>query len=149
MVSSFTVPCDQPVVVCPNRGPNITVEFNCSVQASVLTWTVPADINSNDDSEVILQVIFSIPDPVTMGIYTASLIEGGQEGDMYYVSSVLSFMTPIDSTNSNKDIVCGVGNDDSSRCSFSIEGICDMNCMLCMNIILYQQVYHPHLSTLQ
>ena len=108
------------MVVCPNT----TVEFNCSVQASVLTWTVPADINSNDNSEVMLNVIYSIPDPVTMGIYTASLIEGRKEGDMYYVSSVLSFMTPIDSTNSNKDIVCAVVNDDSGpSCSFSISGM--------------------------
>ena len=108
------------MVVCPNT----TVEFNCSVQASILTWTVPADINSNDDCKLMLNVIFSIPDPVTMGIYTASLIEGGQIGNMFYVSSVLSFMTPIDSTNSNKEIVCAVtGSDDSDRCSFSISGM--------------------------
>ena len=113
------------MVVCPNT----TVEFNCTVQSSVLTWTVPADINSNDDSKLMLQVIFLIPDPVTMGIYTALLIEGGQEGDMYYVSSVLSFMTPIDSTNSNKDIVCAVGSDDSDRCSFSIAGMPSDKCM--------------------
>ena len=108
------------MVVCPNT----TVEFNCSFQASVLTWTVPADINSNDDSKLMLEVIFSIPDPVTMGIYTASLIEGVKEGNVFYISSVLSFMTPIDSTNSNKDIVCAVGSDDSGpSCSFSIEGM--------------------------
>ena len=115
-VLGFTVPCDQPVVVCPNT----TVKFNCSVQSGGLNWIVPADINSDDESEVMLQVIFSKSDPVTMGIYTASLIEG----DAFYVSSVLSFMTPIDSTNSNKDIVCGVGSDDSGpSCSFSIEGM--------------------------
>ena len=107
------------MVVCPNT----TVEFNCSVQSSALTWIVPADINSNDDSELMLIVKFTKLDPVTNGIYTASLIEGGQEGDMYYVSSVLSFMTPINSTNSNKEIVCAVGSDDSARCSFSIEGM--------------------------
>ena len=116
-VLGFTVPCDQPVVVCPNT----TVEFNCSVvQSGVLTWIVPADINSNEDSELMLVVIASIPDPVTMGIYTALLIEG----DAFYVSSVLSFITPIDSTNNNKDIVCAVGSDDSGpSCSFSIEGM--------------------------
>ena len=104
------------MVVCPNA----TVEFNCSVQSGGLTWIVPGDINSNDEYEMMLQVIFSIPDPVTMGIYTASLIEG----DAFYVCSVLSFMTPINSTNSNKDIVCAVGNDDSGpSCSFSIEGM--------------------------
>ena len=108
------------MVVCPNT----TVQFNCSVQASVLTWTVPADINSNDDSEVMLEVIYSIPDPVTMGIYTALLIEGRKEGDMYYVFSLLSFMAPIDSTNSNKDIMCAIaGSDDSDICSFSISGM--------------------------
>ena len=32
-------------------------------------------------------------------------------------------MTPINSTNSNKEIVCAVGSDDSTRCSFSIEGM--------------------------
>ena len=67
-----------------------------------------------------LQVFFSKPDPVTMAVYTASLIEG----DIFHVSSVLSFTTPIDSTNSNKDIVCAVGNDDSGpSCSFNIEGM--------------------------
>ena len=76
------------------------------------------------NSELMLFVIFLQADPVTKGIYTASLIEGGQEGDVFYVSSVLSFMTPIDSTNSNKDIVCAVGSDDSGpSCSFSIEGM--------------------------
>ena len=104
------------------------MEFNCSFQASVLTWTVPADINSNDDSKLMLEVIFSIPDPVTMGIYTASLIEGGQIGNMFYVSSVLSFMTPIDSTNSNKDIVCG--DDSGPSCSFSIEGMRNEVCFM-------------------
>ena len=108
------------MVVCPNT----TVQFNCSVQSSILTWTVPTDINSNDDSELILQVIFGIADPVTKGIYSASLIEGVQEGDVFYVSSVLSFMAPIDSTNSNKDIMCAAGNDDCApSCSFSIAGM--------------------------
>ncbi len=96
-----------------------------------------------------LQVKFSTPDPVTTGIYTASLIEGKQEGDIFHVSSVLSFMTPIDSTNSNKDIVCAVGSDDSGpSCSFSIAGMRNENgCIL--HYLIYQQVYHPHLSTLQ
>ena len=108
------------MVICPNT----TVEFNCSVQSSGPTWIVPADINSKDDSQIILNVIFSIPDPVTMGIYTASLIEGVQEGDVFYVSSVLSFMAPLDSTNSNKDIMCAAGNDDCApSCSFSIAGM--------------------------
>ncbi len=115
-VLGFTVPCDQPVVVCPNT----TVEFTCTVQSSVLSWIVPADINSNDDSKLMLAVIATITDPYTTGIYTASLIEG----NVSYVSSVLAFMTPIDSTNSNKDIVCVVGSDDSGpSCSFSIEGM--------------------------
>ncbi len=130
------------MVVCPNT----TVEFNCTVQSSILTWTVPADINSNDDSELMLQVIFSQPDPVIMDIYTASLIDGGQEGDVFYVSSVLSFMSPIDSTNSNKDIVCGVGNDDCGpSCSFSIAG---MRNEVYVNEIffIYHQVNHPHPS---
>ena len=115
-VLGFTVPCDQPVVVCPNT----TVEFTCVIQTSGLTWIVPADINSNDVSKLMLSVIVTIPDPNTMGIYTASLIEG----NVSYVSSVLSFMTPIDSTNSNKDIVCALGGGDSGpSCSFSIEGM--------------------------
>ena len=96
------------------------MEFTCSVQTNGLTWIVPADINSNDDSELRLQVISSFPDPDPMGIYTASLIEG----NLTYLLSSLSFMTPIDSTNSNKDIVCVVGSDDSGpSCSFSIEGM--------------------------
>ena len=104
------------MVVCPNT----TVEFTCSVQTNGLTWIVPADINSNDDSKLMLAVISSFPDPDPMGIYTASLIEG----NLTYLSSVLSFITPIDSTNSNKDIVCGVGGGDSGpSCSFSIEGM--------------------------
>ena len=115
-VLGITVPCDQPVVVCPNT----TVEFNCSVQSSILAWTVPADINSNDDSKLMLQVIFTKPDPVTMGIYTASLIEG----EIFLVSSVLSFMTPIDSTNSNKEIMCAVaGSDSAASCPFRIAGM--------------------------
>ena len=115
-VLGFTVPCDQPVVVCPNT----TVEFTCSVQTNGLTWIVPADINSNDDSELRLQVISSFPDPDPMGIYTASLIEG----NLTYLLSSLSFMTPIDSTNSDKDIVCVVGSMDSGpSCSISIEGM--------------------------
>ena len=104
------------MVVCPNT----TVEFTCSVQTNALTWIVPADINSNDESQLMLAVIRTITDPNIMRIYTASLIEG----NLTYVLSSLSFMTPSDSTNSNKDIVCAVGNGDSGpSCSFSIEGM--------------------------
>ncbi len=67
-----------------------------------------------------LNVFFSQPDPVTMGIYTASLLEG----ETFLVTSVLSFMTPINSTNSNKAIMCAV-DDSATSCPFSIEGMSD------------------------
>ena len=74
-----------------------------------------------------LVVISTFPDPDPMGIYTASLIEGNST----YLSSVLSFITPIDSTTSNKDIVCGVGGGDSGpSCSFSIEGMRNEVCIM-------------------
>ena len=111
------------MVVCPNT----TVEFTCSVQTNVLTWIVLTDINSNDDSKLMLVVISTFPDPDPMGIYTASLIEG----NFTYLLSSLSFMTPIDSTNSNKEIVCVVGSDDSGpSCSFSIEGMRNEVCIM-------------------
>ena len=111
------------MVVCPNT----TVEFTCSVQTNVLTWIVPTDINSNDDSKLMLVVISTFPDPDPMGIYTASLIEG----NLTYLLSSLSFITPIDSTNSDKDIVCVVGSDDSGpSCSFSIEGMRNEVCIM-------------------
>ena len=103
------------------------MEFTCSVQTNGLTWIVPADINSNDDSKLMLSVISSFPDPDPMDIYTASLIEG----NLTYLSSLLSFITPSDSTNSNKDIVCGVGGGDSGpSCSFSIEGMRNEVCIM-------------------
>ena len=102
------------MVVCPNT----TVEFTCSVQTIALTWIVPADINSNDERLLVLGTMTETN--VIDGIYTASLIEG----NLTYVLSSLSFIAQIDSTNSNKDIVCVVGSDDSGpSCSFSIEGM--------------------------
>ena len=127
------------MVVCPNT----TVEFTCSVQTNALTWIVPADINSNDDSQLMLAVIRTITDPNIMGIYTASLIEG----NLTYVLSSLSFMTPIDSTNSDKDIVCALGGGDSGpSCSFSIEGMRNEVVYINEIFVVYQQVNHPHPS---
>ena len=141
-VLGFTVPCDQPVVVCPNT----TVQFSCSVQSNVLTWTVPTDINVADSQPLKLSVYIS-NNPITNDIYTATVNEGSNSS---HTSSTLTVVVPSEIASNSIVCVRGFGNSDNDvpmSCPIVMESKSDTLYITCINC--YQQVSHPHLSTLQ
>ena len=131
------------MIVCPNT----TVEFNCSVQSSVLTWTVPTNINVADSQPLKLSVFIS-SNPITNDIYTATVNEGSNSS---YISSTLTIVVPSEIASNSIVCVRGFGNSDNDvpmSCPIVMESKSNtLYIEYCIDC--YQQVYHPHLSTLQ
>ena len=118
-ITGFQFPCDQQaLILCPNKS----VEFTCTLPiVGLVTWIVP---DTDSDLQLDLLLVLVNPDLQynAMDIYNASIVESTDSN----ITSVLTFIAPIQLNNNNMEIICarGTGNSQGDRmsCPFIIAG---------------------------
>ena len=98
------------------------MEFICTVyDTSLMTWIVP-DTDSNTQLDLELVPVNPNLQYSAMDIYNASIVESTDSN----ITSVLTFVVPIQLNNNNMEIICarGTGNSEENRmsCPFLIAG---------------------------
>ena len=99
VVTTYEVPCDILVKVCPQT----TVTFTCSVDSERLSWFVPM-FQCNTEDQCKLQHVKSDSSSlnITVGVFNAVVVESNAT----YLSSILTFVVPSEFNEDHEEIVC-------------------------------------------